>query len=111
MQVPASRYQVSPREYREDPQPFEYDVTFTVRKVGREGRMVFGDREYYVGKAFAGKRVGMRSTGEDDQWAVYYRTFRIKTIDQRHGKPRKRGGRGSAASARYARSNSRTTKD
>lgn len=111
MQVPASRYCVSPREYHEDPEPFEYDVTFTVRKVDRQGRIMFNDRKYHIGKAFAGKRAGMRITGEDGQWAVYYRTFRIKTLDHRDGKPRKRGGRGSAASARYARSSSRTTKD
>lgn len=111
MQVPASRYEVSLCAYREDPQPFEYDTTFAVRKIGREGRLVFGGQEYRIGRAFAGKCVGVRSTDEDGQWAVYYRTFRIGIIDHRSGKARKRGGRGSAASARYARSSSRTTKD
>lgn len=111
MEVPASRYQVSPREYREGAEAFEYDVSFTVRKVQSNGRIVFGDRAYQIGKAFGGKRVGIRSTCEDGEWAVYYRTFRIKTIDQRQGRARKRSGRGSAASARYARSSSRTTKN
>ncbi len=106
MKVPASRYQISSRGYHEDPKPFEYDVSFTVRKVGREGRIMLGDQIYNIGKAFAGKCVGMRVTCEDGQWAVYYRTFRIRTIDKRAGKSRKRGVRGSTASARYARSSS-----
>lgn len=108
MQVPASRYRVSLREYHGDPRPFEYDESFTVRKVTGEGRVVFGDRQYLVGKAFAGKCVGLRGTRADGQWAVYYRTFPIRTIDQRAGKPRRRPRRGSAASAR---SGGRTTKN
>lgn len=111
MQVPASRYRVSLRKYHTDHRPFEFDATFTVRKVTREGRIVFGDRQFFIGKAFAGKSVGLRSTGADGQWAVYYRTFRIKTIDQRAGRLRKRTHRGSAASARSARSGGRTTKN
>ena len=110
MEVPASRYQISSREYHEAPKPFEYDMSFTVRKVGREGRITLSDRIYNIGKAFAGKCVGMRATREDGQWVVYYRTFCIRTIDQRAGKSRKRGVRGSSASARYARSSRRTTK-
>jgi len=89
MAVPASRYRTSPREYREQRKPFEYDLTFTVRKVTDEGRIVFHGREYRVGKAFARRLVGLRSTGQDGEWAVYYRTFRIGTVRQGAGRARR----------------------
>ena len=62
-------------------------------------------------QAFAGQRVGVRATDEDGKWAVYYRTFRVGTLDQRQGRPRRKRPRGSSASARYARESQRTTPD
>lgn len=101
LQVPASRYQVSERSYCESSLAFEYDATFQVRKVQTEGRMIFQNRKYFVGGAFAGRHVGIRSTGEDGHWDVYYRTFKITQLDEREGRDRRGGG---AASARCARS-------
>jgi transposase InsO family protein len=89
LQVPASCYRASPREYREQVQPFEYDPTFLLRQVTAEGRLVFRGREHRVGKAFARRAVGLRNTGQDGQWAVYYRTFRIGAIEERGGKARR----------------------
>lgn len=111
MQVPASRYRQSQREYPRRRCPFEYDSTFVVRKVDREGRVVFGGREYYLSQAFQCQRVGVRGTAEDGKWAVYYRTFHIATLDERQGRPRRKRPRGSLASARYARESQRTTPD
>ena len=105
LQVPASRYQVSERSYCESPSAFEYDTTFQVRKVHTEGRIIFQNREYYVGGAFAHRYVGIRKTGEDGHWDVYYRTFKITQLDERRGRDRRGGG---AASARCARSSSPT---
>ena len=81
------------------------------RKVDREGRVVFGGREYYLSQAFQCQRVGVRGTAEDGKWAVYYRTFHIATLDERQGRPRRKRPRGSLASARYARESQRTTPD
>ena len=102
MDVPASRYRVSPREYRHGPLPFEYDTSFEVRRVTKEGRIVFQDRNYYIGKALAGRWIGVRATTEDGRWDVYYRTFAVGTIAVHQGRPRRRNGRG-LAPARYAR--------
>jgi transposase InsO family protein len=90
MSVPASRYRTSPREYREPLASFEYDQTFAVRHVTAEGRVVFKDHVYHVGKAFARRRVGLRPIENDGQWAIYYRTFRVATIDERTGQRRRR---------------------
>lgn len=90
MAVPASRYQVSPREYQEHPLPFEYGTSFAVRKSTQEGRIVFKGREYRIGKAFAGKWIGIRASTEDGRWDVYYRTFLVGTIAVHQGHPRRR---------------------
>ena len=111
MGVPASRYQVCSRAYPAVSMPFEYDSTFEVRKVDREGRIVFHNHEYYVGKAFSLKRVGIRSSGVDGEWAVYYRTFRVSTLDEQQGRPRRSRPTGSTASVRSAHSSSRTETD
>jgi transposase InsO family protein len=102
MEVPASRYLISLREYHDRPLPFEYNTSFEVRKVSGEGRIVFQGRQYGIGKAFAGRWVGVRATTKGDRWDVYYRTFAVGTIDLEQGHPRRKNGRG-IASARYAR--------
>ena len=102
MAVPASRYQVSSRQYRTQASRFEYSDSFAVRKVTQEGRIVFQGRVYGIGKAFSGKWVGVRATREDGQWNVYYRTFRVGRISMHQGRPRRKKGQG-IGSARYAR--------
>ena len=90
MSVPASRYQVSSREYREHPLPFEYGASFTARKTTQEGRILFGGQEYRIGKAFVGKWMGVRATKEEGRWDVYYRTFPVGTIAIHQGRPRRK---------------------
>ena len=65
LDVPANRYRVSWRPYRAEAveTTFEYDVSFTVRRVRQEGRIrLGGGKDYFVGGAFGGRRVG-RSCG------------------------------------------------
>jgi transposase InsO family protein len=88
LHVPASRYRASAREYREQLAPFEYDETFAVRTATAEGRLEFQGRAYRVGKAFGRRRLGVRPTEVDGEWAVYYRTFRVGTLDERKGRQR-----------------------
>lgn len=82
--VPAGRYQVSPRSYREEAltEPFEYDVSFTVRCVKPEGRIVLNGKNYFLGGAFGGRQVGLRPRPEDGEWDIYYRTFPVATLDE-----------------------------
>jgi transposase InsO family protein len=86
--VPASRYRVSERSYREEllALEFEYDVSFTVRRVRREGRIRLHGKDYFVGGAFGGRAVGLRPTPDDGQWDVCYRTFPVATLDERTGR-------------------------
>jgi transposase InsO family protein len=88
--TPIERYRVSSRAYPERIQKFEYDSSFTVRKVGHEGRVVFEGKEYYLSRAFRGRLVGVRSNGKDGEWDVYYRTFKIGKIDLRKHRPRRK---------------------
>lgn len=88
LEVPAYRYQVSPRSYREEAltQPFEYDASFQVRCVQREGRIMLERKRYFLGGAFGGRQVGLRRKPEEGLWEVYYRTFHVGTLDQRTGR-------------------------
>lgn len=105
--VPASRYVVSLRTYPERPAAFTYDTSLTVRRVDREGRLVYANLEYYLSRAYSGRYVGLRPTAEDGVQAVYYRTFRIATLHPRQSKPRRRG----LVLTRSARQNQTPTKE
>ena len=100
--VPASRYRVSERTYEERSPTFEYDVSFEVRRVDREGRIAYRGREHYLSKAFASRWVGIRSTEIDGQFAVYYRSFLVGKLLLADGKSHRLGA-GSARSARRTR--------
>ena len=104
--VPASRYRVSWRPYRAEAveTTFEYDVRFTVRRVRQEGRIRLGGKDYFVGGAFGGRRVGLRRRPEEELWEVYYRTFPVATLNARTG-------RVAAASVRSAHSSDRPPGD
>ena len=89
LDVPASRYRVSERSY--DPRAgsqFDYNESFTVRRVREEGRIVWQGRYYFVGGAFGGKKVGVRPSRAEKEWDVYYRTFKILTIHERSARAR-----------------------
>jgi transposase InsO family protein len=81
MQVPATRYSSSPRDYQEQPAAPEYDEGDVVRKVQVKGEIYWGNREYTVGKAFYGRSVAIRGTTEDGIHDVYWSRHRIARID------------------------------
>ncbi|BBP71230.1 hypothetical protein PHLH6_32340 [Pseudomonas sp. Seg1] len=81
MQVPATRYSSSPREYQEQPAAPEYDDGDVVRKVQVKGEIYWRNREYTVGKAFYGRSVAIRETTEDGIRDVYWSRHRIARID------------------------------
>ena len=81
MQVPATRYSSSSREYQEQPAAPEYDDGDVVRKVQVKGEIYWRNREYMVGKAFYGRSVAIRETTEDGIHDVYWSRHRIARID------------------------------
>ena len=88
MQVPASRYQPSPRSFPEQLPPIEYGTTEKVRKVEQNGKINFHRRRFYVGRAFCGYRVALRPSSADGVYDVYFATHRIAQVDlHRPGTP------------------------
>jgi len=92
MEMPVSRYSVSPRAFPEQLPPIEYGPGDTVRRVYDGGQISFRNREYRVGQAFRGYPVGLRPTERAGLLEVYFGTQRIAWIDERTG----RWGRGRA---------------
>lgn len=79
--VPADRYQPSPRALPERLPPLAYPQGTAVRKVSDAASISFKGRRFRVGKPFRGLHVGVRPTTTDGVYDVFYRHFRIKTID------------------------------
>lgn len=109
LEVPASRYRASPREYPEQLRPFVYDDRFEVRKTNRTGQFCFRGRTFKSSEAFTESQLGLCPTEQDGVWAVYYCHFWIGCLDLRNdqGALRRGAAGGPAVSARCARSNSR----
>jgi transposase InsO family protein len=81
MQVPASRYEASPRSFPDQLPPIEYGATDQVRKVQMDGKISFRRREFHVGKAFRGYAVALRPSTADGVYDVYFATHRIAQVD------------------------------
>lgn len=81
MQVPATRYSSSPREYQEQQMAPEYADGDVVRKVQVKGEIYWRNREYSIGKAFYGLSIAIRETAEDGIHDVYWSRHRIARID------------------------------
>jgi transposase InsO family protein len=83
LEVPASRYQCSPRSFPDVLPTLEYDSTCQVRRVQQEGKISFKNRAIKVGRAFIGQPVGIRPTTEDGVFDVLYSHQVIHKIDLR----------------------------
>ena len=81
MQVPATRYSSSPREYQEQQMAPEYADGDVVRKVQVKGEIYWRNREYSIGKAFHGLSIAIRETAEDGIHDVYWSRHRVARID------------------------------
>lgn len=80
MEVPASRYQPSPRSFPEEIPDWDYGDQQT-RKVSSSSCIQFQKQRFKIGKAFCGKYVAIRPGTEDAVFHVYFRNSCIKTID------------------------------
>jgi transposase InsO family protein len=81
MQVPASRYQPSPRSFPKHLPEIEYASTDKVRKVEEGGKFTFRRRRLRIGQAFAGYRIALRPSTTDGIYDVYFATHHIGQVD------------------------------
>lgn len=85
MQVPADRYQPSPRPFPERLPPIEYEPDDTVRKVGRNGTITLDHRRFNVGTPFRGVHVALRPGDSEDCLDVFFCRERVARIDLKDG--------------------------
>jgi len=83
LEVPASRYQVSPRTFTEPLPPIEYPDGAMLRKVASNGLITVQGREYFVAEAFRGLYVALHPTTTDGKFEVYFLHQRIASLDMR----------------------------
>lgn len=81
MEVPASRYQPSERQYREKPREAEYDDGVLVRKVDASGKLSLKGVALKAGKAFIGEHVGLKENGEEGCYEVWWYSTIVGVID------------------------------
>lgn len=85
--VPASRYQVSIRQFPETLHPIEYDSQEIVRKVGDRGQVKYQNRKFFVGNALVHLHVALRATNTDGLFDIYLSHQRIASIDLNQVQP------------------------
>ncbi len=83
LDVPASRYQASSRDYPETLPTFEYDPADQLRKVQDQGWISFKGRAVHLPKAFKGQTIALRPTQTDGLWDVVFIDSILMQIDLR----------------------------
>jgi len=81
MGVPASCYQPSERAFPQELSAIEYGADYIVRKVDKRGEISYKCRDYFIGTAFKGLRVGMRATSKEGEMEVYFLHQKIARVD------------------------------
>lgn len=79
--VPLDRYRVSPRLYRDTPEPFDYAKDDLIRRVQQHGFISILGRNIRLCRAFAGKTIALRPTATDGVFDAWFRHQKIQTID------------------------------
>jgi len=87
MNVPAKRYQVSPRTYPSVLPEVVYPDTDRTRKVSGNSGIILHGKRYGIGKAFRGQKIALRATATDGVWNVLYCRHRVGQLDERAGGP------------------------
>jgi transposase InsO family protein len=81
LDVPSSRYRISPRRFPEHLPPIEYGPDDLVRRVDRQGLISFQGRRLRIGKAFAGQPIALRPTLRDGVLGAHFCAQHIAIID------------------------------
>jgi len=79
--VPADRYCPSGRTMPRTLPEVVYDGSCHVRKVTRDGRINFMNRQLFVSNAFAGKPIGLKPTDRDGIFTVMFCSYRVGVLD------------------------------
>jgi transposase InsO family protein len=82
MDVPSAHYRASPRNFPEKLTEPEYLDSDIVRTVKSKGEITFQNQFYYIGNAFAGHRIALRPTREDQIYEVFYGPTKIGRINR-----------------------------
>ena len=81
MEVPATRYSISPRAFPELLTPIEYAPDDIVRKVQADGTITLESIPFRIGIAFKGLPVALRPTTHDGVYDVFFITNHICQIN------------------------------
>jgi transposase InsO family protein len=81
LEVPSSRYRISPRPFPEHLAPIEYGPDDLVRRVDPKGQISVQGRRFRIGKAFCGQSIGLRATLRDGVFSAHFCAQQIGTID------------------------------
>jgi len=81
MQVPASCYKPSPRQYKENQPPVDYGPDDQVRRVQQGGWISYRGKDYRIPKAFYGERIAVRPTDNDGLFNVYFCNQKIAQLN------------------------------
>lgn len=82
LEVPASKYRSSPREYPSGIREWEYADGLKVHKVKSSGYITILGQGYFLSEAFGDKQIAFRESGKSDRLInLYFRQFCIGQID------------------------------
>jgi transposase InsO family protein len=81
LDVPASRYEPSKRRLPKSIEPWDYVKGFECRNVKSSGYMSFRGQGYFLSEALGEETVGIRETGKDAEFDIFYRQFRIALLN------------------------------
>ncbi len=84
MEVPASVYRPSSKEYQSNPLEWYYPENSDIKKLDSGGFLALNNRRYFVSEALRSERVWVRSF--QDRILVTYRHMHIREIDLSTGK-------------------------
>ena len=83
LEVPATRYRVSERPFKEATALYEYSDRFEVRRLhSKTGQFRFQGKGYRLSEAFIGQPIGLSPTEVDGIWNIYYCRFLIGQLNQ-----------------------------
>jgi transposase InsO family protein len=83
LDTPVQHYTVSPRRYQAELPPLEYACGLDVRRVRSKGEIMWGNRTYLIGQAFAGLEVALRATRCEHHFEVLFGHVCLGQIDLR----------------------------
>lgn len=81
LRTPAQVYVPSMRNYRDEPDKFEYSGIYPVRKVNNWGYLRFEPVRVYLSETMADTYLEIRPAEDSDSFIVCYRNFKIAEVD------------------------------